>query len=173
MTMQRGDLLERPQTKEPTVVADLADTNRLLWSILFELRKSVAKVQAEARVVEGFQLAGGIFGADFNVPALLRFYYNNNPIKSLYTIISNGTAANPVWVTINEPSVNLGLASGAGIYIPGQGHVILKDVEIETLTVRVAAAATAPIPINQIGSSITGMLSIYSWTLREYAHITE
>lgn len=167
----RSDLLERSKDNETVITADLRETNMILRALLAEMRKDVPKVEAEARVVNGYIFAGGVMGADFDTPALVRFYYAGNAIKSLFTVIANSSSVD-VMVPINEPSVNLGTAVGNGLWVPKQSQVILPDVEIESLTIRVAAAATSPVPINRI-SGTNGMLSIYAWTLREYGAITE
>ena len=167
----RSDLLERSKDNETVILPDLSETNLILRALLAEMRKDVPKVIAEARVTSGYIFAGGIMGADFDKEALVRFYYAGNPVKSLYTILANSSSID-VMVSISETSVNSGLAVGNGLWVPAHSNVVLPDVEIDTLTVRVAAAVASPIPINKV-SGVNGILSIYAWTLREYANITE
>lgn len=167
----RSDLLERSKDNETVITADLRETNLVLRAMLAELRKDLPKVQVESRVVNGYIFAGGIMGADFDRDARIEFYYNNNKVKSLYTVIGNTTGVDAI-VTISEPTVNLGLAVGNGLWLGKQTNLILPNVEIESITIRVAAAAASPIPINKI-SGVGGMLSVYGWTLREYSNITE
>jgi len=171
----RADLLEPSKVPPISKDIDLGETNRILKSLLAELRKDIAKQRTVIHVADGPVAATGALGCGFNLPARVVFFNQGNPVKSLYTIIVNACTS-ALMLSINEPVFHQGVAGvGTGITIAAGGPpLILPNVEIQSLSL-LLETDVAVIPINSMPdpAAVLGAIWIYGWTLPEYANITE
>lgn len=167
----RKDFLEAPPKEISKEQLDLSRTNMLLDNILFELRKNVPKVSCDVIVNPIIPKA--------NQPYNVGFQYQNNKVKSLYTIIVNGSK-DYIRVGINK-SLNTWDYAGSDVFGDGisintnninagiPAFLVLPDVEVEFLTIQPSIAA----PINQqSGAFTTGIIWVYAWTIPEYRYIS-
>ncbi len=169
----RADLLEPSPAQSSPPVIDLTDTNRILRSIFAELRKDVPKQRCIIEVQGGIVVNGVHTVGNGSPPATITFLNEGNPVKSLYTIVVNGTPViddffqtDLISVSINEPNI-----INNGIYLVWfQQNIILPDVEIQYLSIN--SAGNNVIPINA-PSQDHGSVWVYAWTLPEYSNITE
>ena len=174
----RSDFLERSVPNETVITPDLSETNKILRALLAEMRKDVPKVGCEIVVVNGAILNGEMGVSDIQ-PAEVRFRYQGNSVKSMYTVVYNGSA-DDCYIGINRPVVETAAAgNGTGFKLtsngdPATGMIVLPDVEIEWLSIVLVNGAGESVGINTgKPDAALGSISIYGWTLREYANITE